>query len=116
MSDKILYELTKEIRDELKDHTKADTDNFKEITETLHEHTGILSDIRKDLNAHMEGVIQNRGNIKVNATKIEELEAPKEARKYIKEWLIGSSKVAGAILGLLTLVKFLGPYLKQFLE
>ena len=110
MSDEILY-ILKKLDSDLNDHSKQDDGNFKEISNEMKEQTSVLRDIRGDLNDHMEGNIQNRASIKEVRLRVVALEEPKKARKYIREFLIDTSKLTGAILALAAFWKYLGPYI-----
>lgn len=85
----LIVDLLKEVRDEQKEHSRMLTTTQIDIAE-----------VKVDLAKHIEGVVQNR-------KRIEALEEPRKAFAVLKSYVLGTGAIAGAILGLIKLSKYL---------
>ena len=101
--DKIIVDLLRELREDQKANT-----------ELLHKHTIILTvmqnDVKKntkDLNSHIEGVIQNRKRVEV-------LESDKRFKADIKRGIISSTKLITAFGTLSGIIYSVYAYISNF--
>lgn len=89
--------------------------NMELMIRLLEAHKDRLDSIDHNLALHMKRTEQNEEMVKKltdlhtdNQKRIENLEEPRKARKYLKEALFEIGKVAGVILTLATFLKLFG--------
>ena len=99
MSDDIIVELLKELRSESQEQTKALTEvrvDVRQNKEDLQEHMAQTRAVKSLVEAHKEEW----------HTRLNKLEEPGVAWKYIKKVIIGLGTVAGATYAILRLLGY----------
>lgn len=97
----LMLELMKEMREEQKEHAKNSSLHREETVKWQAQADARTERIEVDLREHKEGVIQNRAVLASNMVRIEALERPVAAKKYLyKKYM----KIGGAISITLTIV------------
>ena len=90
----LILQLIKEMRDEQREHAKNSSIHREETVKWQANTDSRTERIEIDLRDHKEGVIQNRGIIKIMDERIDALEKPVEVKKYLyKKYM----KVGGVI-------------------
>lgn len=93
-SDELMLQLIKDMRDEQREHAKNSAAHREETVKWQAQTDARTERIEVDLREHKEGVIQNRGSIKINDDRLEALEKPVHAKEYLRKKYM---KVAGVI-------------------
>lgn len=109
MDNKLIYELLKEVREDQKDLAEKSARHREETTKWQLKTDSRMERIEVDLREHKEGVIQNRSSLDSHRGRIEELEQPEKAKKYLyKKWMNAFKFIAagGTALGFIS--KYLG--------
>lgn len=109
MDNKLIYDLLKEIREDQKTLTEKSSLHREETLKWQMVNDSRMERIEVDLREHKEGVIQNRKFLKSNNIRIDKLEQPEKAKKYLyKRWMSAFKLIAagGTALGFVS--KYLG--------
>lgn len=110
MNDKVdlIYDLLKTDREESAEFRKEVRENHKDIQERL-TRIEILDDVQNEqLAEHIRRTELLEELHKQNEERISRLEEPSKAKKLLKKWLIGAGAIAGAIVSIIGLIKYLG--------
>lgn len=97
----LIIDLMKDMRDESRKHANKSAAHCEESRIWQVNTANRLENIEKDLREHKEGVIQNRETMGIFDKRLEFLEAPIEAKKYLyKKYM----KIGGIISITLTII------------
>ena len=97
----LIVKMIEDMRDEQREHAKNSASHREETIKWQVQTDARTERIEHDLREHKEGVIQNRGAIKVFDERLDLLEKPGEAKKYLyKKYM----KVGGVISITLTIM------------
>jgi hypothetical protein len=95
----IIYDLLKEIREDQKNQADKNNSHREETIKWQTEAGFRLSNIEVDLREHKEGVIQNRAAIELIDKRVEKLEEPYKAHKYLNKKVMKIGAVLVLIMG-----------------
>lgn len=111
MSDNIIYDLLKEVRDEQKKILEKQAEHKEETAKWQSSTSERLANIEVDLREHKEGVIQNRFTLKAYNERLVKLEEPGKVKEFMYNHSMKIFKLIAATGGALAII---GKWLNWF--
>lgn len=100
----VILEVLRDMRDEQKEHAKNSSAHREENIKWQAAMDSRTERIEEDLREHKEGVIGNRTVVAANSARIDKLEEPVKAKKYMYKKYMKATGLIAATLGIISAI------------